>query len=548
MRGKKRNNTKPQRKPKCDKREQSVRDEFDGSSKSQTNDVAWYSTTPELLKDAASVPFSYPAGVQLTLGVNTQLGTINGEAQPYATPGILAMSIVPAIGDDGSLASPVNVAATAMYSFVRHANSGSANYNAPDLMIYAMSMAQIYSYLNFLIRVYGTVNLYSHQNRYIPRALCNAQGVDFDSIYQNLANFRYGVNALIHKAASLACPADMTYFKRIAFLFSGVYSEGDTPKDQLYIMYPLGFMKYQEVASTQGGSLTFAKLNDHVDTSYLSYSQLLTYGNSLLNPILQSEDMNIMSGDILKAYGSNGILKLGTLSEDYIVIPTTDLTVLEQIQNANYLGGRLPFEYSVTQNMTNNALECTIGCNIPAGYESNAVAHEMIVSRRPLTTILVNPEAGDVMERTRLMHTFDAFTEGSTNMCRAYCTSEIAVDVNYWSTVTYNGVTTLPKFGEPTPVNYMQEVIMLNSTQISDYTMTTIQAMYNTIWSHCVMENFKFHPIVAYFILKPAMTDLALMSAAIDLDNYTMIDSDTLSRINEAAALALFNVPSIAKF
>lgn len=509
---------------------------------SPTNDVVWYATTPELLRDAANVPFSYPTGVGITIGREDSYDGADIHGWKGTIPGIMAVHVLPCPGTEGGLADPINVAATAMYSFVRHANSGSSNYNAPDLMIYALAMGQIYSYLNFLIRVYGSINLYSHESRYIPRTLVEAQGVDYDDLYQHIADFRYGVNALINKAASLACPADMTYFKRLAFLFAGIYSEGDTPKDQLYLYVPEGFMVYSETGST-GGKLTVVDFDSYQDGGKLTVAKMLAYGNMLLNPILGSEDMNIMSGDILKAYQGN-ILKLQTLPEVYNIIPVTDLTVLEQMQNATYLGDRMPVVAQVVQDPSNGVLTCDVHHTINSGYDIWAQLHENIVSRRPLTTILVNPEAGDVMERTRLMHTYDYVVEGSTPLGRVYASSEVATTVTYYTMAAGSG-----KYSSRR-VNMEQNY--LSSDSFSLVNATSYEQLVQQVSAHCTMENFKFHPLVAYYSAIPATdggnTQYYLASIALDFDNYTLLDSSTVERINEAAALALFHVPSIGKF
>lgn len=301
---------------------------------SATNDPAWYAQTPELMRLSASIPFSNAAGVPFSLNT-TATGTDTYQNSNLVIPGLLTLEVIPCPHVTPYANDPLNVAANAMLSFVVHANSRNLSYNAPDLMIYNIAMGNVYAYINFMMRVYGTAQIFSTFNRNLPRMLTVAQGVNYDDLMAHLADFRYGINLLINKAASFSAPADMPYFKRLAFMFSGIYSEGETIKDQLYMYTPAGFMQYSETASTTGGSLTFSRwdtLTQH------TVDQMLSFGNNLLNAIITSEDMNVMSGDILKAYGQEGLLKLATMPEVYTVLPTTDLAVLEQMQNANYLG------------------------------------------------------------------------------------------------------------------------------------------------------------------------------------------------------------------
>lgn len=308
----------------------------DEVEESPTNDPKWYETTPQLLRDAASIPFSNATGTSFNL--NFYGDGIAPVTEQYV-PGIMTLSIIPTIGGDQNFNSPLNIATNALYGQVRKANSGAANYDAPNLFMYCMSIAQIYAYINHLMRIYGTAQLYVHYNRYVPEALLNAMNVDFSSVQENMADFRYGINVLIHKASSFACPASITYFNRLAFLFAGIYSEGESIKDQLYMYVPYGFMQLTEQDSTPGWNLQFKAFPaPQSGKSYLTVSQLLNYGTELITPLLQSEDFNIISGDILKAFGSN-ILGLQSLPETYTVLPVTDLAVLEQMQNADIVGG-----------------------------------------------------------------------------------------------------------------------------------------------------------------------------------------------------------------
>lgn len=240
---------------------------------SPTNDPTWYAQTPELLQLAANIPFSQATGTKFNLNFyNDETGNKQIFSEDWTIPGIMTLSLIPVPSSATSANSPLNIAATSIYSFVRHANSGTPQYDAPDLMIYNISMAQIYCYINFLQRIYGCMNVYANMNRYLPRALVEAQGVDYDSILQNLPNFKFGIDSLIHKASSLACPASMTYFQRVAFLFSGIYAEGESIKDQLYMYIPQGFMQYSATAVETGGSLTYVPFRTSSSVRY-TYSQ-----------------------------------------------------------------------------------------------------------------------------------------------------------------------------------------------------------------------------------------------------------------------------------
>lgn len=489
---------------------------------SPTNDPEWYAQTPELMRLAANIPFSQAAGTSFNLGPYTNVPNVEYDDANLSVPGIMTLSLIPMPSLADNANAPLNIAATSLFSYVRHANSGTPQYNSPDLMLYCIAMSQIYSYINFLQRVYGSMNLYANMNRYLPRAVVTAQGVNYDSILQNLPNFKYGIDALIHKAASLACPAAMTYFKRQAFLFSGIYAEGESIKDQLYMYVPQGFMAYNPTLNEQGGGLEYKPFlyDNGLPSNLWSYQDLLKYGNALLDPIITDEDMNIMSGDILKAFGSQGILTLQTLPDVYIVQPVTDLTVLEQFQNANWVGSS-PTTMQITQSQKGLAGSLRSS----AIFKDESTLSATINGDKPLTTILTMPEAADVIERTRLMIT--GHDDGSNIFIEM--ATEIPVYMNIW---------------------YMNEQMTLSNKTVMMskwYGVGTDEnAFIDALFVHCLLENFKFHPAVYYYRSSGVTSNIECYGIALDFDNYAIINYNDLRRMNEAALLSLFNVRAIA--
>lgn len=479
---------------------------------SGTNDPSWYAQTPELMRLAASIPFSNAAGVSFSLDMQAKGAGTYSDTR-ITIPGLICQEVIPCPHVEQYANDPINVAANAMLSFVVHANSRNLSYNAPDLMIYNIAMGNIYAYINFMMRVYGSSQLFSTFNRNLPRTICIAQGVDYDDLMAHLADFRYGVNLLINKAASFSAPADMPYFRRLAFMFSGIYSEGESIKDQLYMYVPAGFMQYDEVASTTGGSLKFSVWNPQVKHTV---KEMLDYGNALLNAIITSEDMNVISGDILKAYTAEGLLKLATMPEAYTILPTTDLAVLEQMQNATWIG--TPYasmNISITQKQSaKQGPVLTGGVELTVGAEMLQAATNSFI----LNTILTDPKPEDIMERTRMMCGVQD-TEGSAS---TFYATELVRSVQIWTNVDGSP--------EVTRLAYC-EIIGSSPTQ---------PGVIEFINNHCLMETFKFHPRVNYFQQTGTGT-YKFLNFAMDTDNYTVFNYDVLERMNSAAIMSLFN-------
>lgn len=310
------------------------------AQKSKPNDWRWYAQNEQLLKDSSSFPYSWPLGNKLNLGVNAP------EVNKGSLPGVMALWVTPTFGWSDNPNSPVNIAARNIYSYVRHANSGHANYDAPDLMLYLCAMDSIYSYLAYLKRIYGVISTYSYTNRYYPKAVTTAMMVDYDDIQRNLADFRGFINSFAVKVGSMCIPASMSYMAKHMWMFSGLYYDSDQAKAQTYLFVPGCLYRYaldgDGAGMLEGFNLSLEYLtnssSDVTNPGVINFKNLRKIADDMLNPILQSEDMNIMSGDILKAFGPAGIYKVDGISETYTVLPSYEPEVLDQIQNASMMG------------------------------------------------------------------------------------------------------------------------------------------------------------------------------------------------------------------
>lgn len=332
---------------------------------SKPNDPAWYSLNEQLLRDTASFPYSWPLGNRLNLGNHTP------KLNRGSVPGVMSMYWIPTVGNSTDSTSAINVASINVYTKVRHDNSGHANYDHTDYMMYLLAMDSVYAFHSWMRRVYGTALTYSNTNRYYPRGILSAMGVEFGNIQANLADFRAYINEYAVKASALAVPAKMSYMTKHYWMSEGLYYDSDQDKPQTYLFNPLGFYKFGYDASS-AGKLDFVPLygtrdlNGHrVPASpvksfnevgdapaALNFSDIRAYGDALLKPIISDEDFGIMSGDTLKSFGIGGCYTLPFTQETYTVLPSYVPEVLDQIQNATFIGLPDIDTCSITQNLS----------------------------------------------------------------------------------------------------------------------------------------------------------------------------------------------------
>lgn len=491
--------------------------------KSRSNDVSWYSASTQLLADAASIPFSWATGSPIDMN-------IPGIEAPTTIPGIMTMDLWPSYGVMQDATSPINMAATKMYSFIRHANSGSKNYDAPDLMLYIMSMSELYSAINWAMRAYGVCSLYATKNRYFPKALLQAMGISYEGLIDNLASFRYGINLIISKAASLVVPGDMPIFRRRAFAFQNLYIESSNVKDQVYFFNPKAFFKFN--FDVDGGFLEPEILPE----SQLSWKDILNILNNMLDRLLLNEDINIMSGDILKAYGDN-VIKVSYMPETYSVVPVYDVTVLEQFKNATV------FDYQnlILDNIRQDAIKRNLVCNNywhPVSDRSSGVTEanqrtfEQPVYKgyRVLSTNGTGTPA-EVMENTRLMVALNKTgieEEPGTQKMKFKLISgtDIACGLQIW-TYDFTG---------------QGQAILSHTNYMYAYAPDSAVSKMNGIHSLCDIKQFYYAPAAHIVFLEESYQYRML---CYDWNNFAIIDNNLLYKLHETALMSLFNVSSV---
>lgn len=530
--------------------EHAIKKDFRGSVPGgrNNNDASWYALSPQLLSDAGQLSFNNPLG--------TGLSGIISRTDPYYVPGVMCLKYHPGIGHSKDNSSAVNIAARRLYTYVRHANSGSANYDSPDLMLYVLAVSNAYAMYAYLVRAYGVANVYAQKNRYLPDALLKAMHFNPDEVRANLADFRYGINVLAAKLNQLAIPADMTFVKRQTWLNSNIFSDSTTVKSQLYLYAPRGYFIYNEKTSTAGGFLQYTQLpvysfaQDEWDLSSGQWTtkQWLANLSAQIDPLIQSEDIGIMAGDILKAYGAGNLLSVPQVGENYLVAPTpANAEVLMQIQNT-VLVRRSTFNATGgTQTLSTEA-----NLNITQDPDTGAIIYRPTSSgpsvsldlHKPITIRSESPTPADIMVATRNMvgGLDETNTTPNTYEFDCYGTEIIAHAVMWINGTRLNQDNNTRVFGAwPYMVTgtYVAVTTKAAPTTIPLVTATSIASQL------CRISKFDWHMPV-YISHLPEDGTENVMELAVDFDNTTVIEKTTLNKLHETALLSMFNVPSLA--
>lgn len=501
--GKRRNYSKT---PKPEAKEKEVKKDIH-------NDPSWYMSDTQLINDVASISFNTALGNPVTLrGASNNL-TVN-------LPGIMAIYTTPTIGISKDANSPVNIAMRRLYTYVRHQNSGHANYDPADLMLYILAMDSIYTYWAYMVRAYGVAQVFSRTNKYVGDALLSAMGVNPSDIRQNLANFRAYINVFAGKAMQWCVPKVMTYFLRHNWMYSNIYRDEDDSKSQMYMYVPAGLYQYHPTLSAGAGGLQMMPLTVTMSSTNLvpmtvpnSFAGLVTYGNELLRALAGQEDIGIISGDILKAYGAENLWRIDTIPEDYAVVPVFSEEVLAQIHNTDFASRAIVTSDGTAVDLSglNVFQDVAIGSGElifdPIFNATTHLQYDTIVDfwKEGAT-------ADDIMVATRNKLAAVPFTGESKALIRASklssCGSEIALFAAIWT--------------------------------LSGNILTNNQAYYTDTWtpSHNDVTKFNEAPI------RPTFTSSGVYSAYFgELSNYGVFSRANIDQIHEVALMSMFGVP-----
>lgn len=479
----------------------------DRNSIRPTNDPSWYNKYPQLTTDVGSLWFSNPLGVQVpriqddaTLSIDTRLGSI---------PGYMIIKTIAGPGTSLDGNSPLNSTSRAIYSYVRHANSGHANYDAPDITMYLLTIDAYFTMWAKMVRAYGIARLFTPSSRYQADSMLKALGFDPVDFLRNLSQVRTAINNFATKISRYATPGTMDYFKRHTEIYSRLYSDSlASAKSQTYILDPAGYYVYGE-ASSEGGKLTYTEYPNTLMTLTSIESAFATF-----DTVIQSEDMNIISGDILKAFGIDGIFTVPFIQEEYVTPIVFDPLMLSQIENATIVGSTFNAD----------------SLNISQDPSTSQVIYLPTIMGKanhyPIPTLnmhVPSPTVDDIMEATRFMVQFgdyDSLLEGTT--IRA-CGADIVISARVFMFDT-GGV--YKNFG-------VSGVLDINSTISGE----------QILWE---MTNVSLITAFAYAPRITVWYGDRMMGDYFDYDNYTTLSTVTLWNLHNTALLSLFAVPHIA--
>lgn len=309
------------------------------TSAKTNNDPSWYTHIWPVVKDVASLPFNSVNGnLYNAISWNKTDGTNGLTASPgpmlNVMPGLMTIDVTPVLGSNDGPNSAVNIAAQQIYTIVRAANSGARNYDKTDMMRVILAMDSAYMLFEHLVRAYKLFKSYDYLNRYLPNGILYALGFG-QGLGSELADFREAINTFAYKLASVNVPDQFDFIHRHSWMFTNIYKDSEASQSQMYAYKLNGIYIWTEGQNDQPSFLKYTPLNDLFGSPQVSSVDAIRSAiDKVMNPILGSEDVGIISGDLAKAIGANGMIKIQPIDENMMLYPVFDKEVLLQIMNS----------------------------------------------------------------------------------------------------------------------------------------------------------------------------------------------------------------------
>lgn len=488
----------------------------------RSNDIRWYSRNPELLKGSSDMTFYNVTGAQLPFIAPTPSGSTYIPSN--SVPAVLSLNWYPYIGGVDNTA--INQAASAIYSFVVHANSRNTSYSQTDQMMYILAGGSVFSMIALGIRAYGLMQYYSGDNEYLPRMLLKASGFDPEDLRSNYSHMWFDLNNLIAQSKQIWIPNEMPVLERWFWLNSHVYMDSSTVKGQYYMFVPTSYFSLSETGSAQGTSLNYTDWWNDDSMAAHSWSAYINVVQKMIDDLMRAEDRGLIFGDILKAYGADKLYAVNEIALDYQTVPVYDTEVLTQIENAVSFRAK---PTAVTQDANTNVILTTWpflnGTNQPVVPETPILNFHQ---KEP-------PTAEQVMIATRFaLASTKSYTNPSSETDVTYVPYAAGTEIVYDFQVWYYG--------------YKNDGTRVNIGQIirSCHTYSNTYGWMDADVAQCLCC-CDWHPFIyvrpTLIVKDNPLLGYKFDSFLGDIDNYTVLDKEALRRMHNTAVYSEFGVP-----
>lgn len=515
------------------------------------NDPSWYTHIYPLVQDVANFNYNIPVGTPFNPLTGKECfvsnaGTVSAipnRSEGKIVPGIMTFEVAPSIGYSNDPTSAPNIAAQQLYSLVRKANSGAVNYDKTDLMMMIVAMDSAYMLYEELLRAYRLIGRYEVDSRYMPDALLYALKFAPD-LQKDLANFRGLLDTFAYKFSAINVPDQFDFIRRHSWLFTNVYTDSESSKAQLYAYVPDGYYVWTEGTSDRPTYLRYVSRGELFGQSdYVkSLDNMYKAMNTIMEPLLGSQDIGVMSGDVAKAFGEAGMIAVKPAEQYETLTPVYSMEVIQQMMNSTIISSSLAAA-DITVNYDSTTSGPFLVYTPKFDKSKDNIGHG-------LHKHLINlKQAGGVdinMVATRNVCNID-WSSHDSMAAIVSCGTEIVTSATiHYMQSKGNHLSSTRPISDTFYQNMMLPIYNIGA--VHNMPENDLETLKNNINQLANMSAFDNCPTVYLFateVWNQASANLAKYLGTVqDIDNYTWLDEQTIKQLNDAALLSLFYVQS----
>lgn len=502
------------------------KDEFTKDREVGTNDPKWYLREKRLIDDAIKIGFANQLGSNVYLnnasGVILASSGLEDPFDDYIVPGLMVLKMINTIGvADNSMDGP-NLAYKMTFQKIREDLSTYAPYAIADVGMTIEGIDDVYSMYSHILRLFGLVNDYSAVNFYYPKGFISTiYGFSDDEIskfIENINDYRSRFNNLIYSASRLYLPVDFSVVNRHSWLYSNIYTDGDSVKAQSYA-YSLHAYHVWDDTSDPNGTRLVTKLTP------TTMDGLLDAFEEMILAMWNSDSFQKIQADMKRAYKDASIWKLAYCDEGYAILPIKDEMVLNQIHNTNWFDSYDLESFDIQQSVNHNMIICTPGkTNIDVTVTSQVAPYVPLLCDKLINYYVESPSIELLADSTRNLLNLKAQSTEVENIFNFRMESS-GVDVCVGIEICTMGA------NYPIP----QVIYFSSNTQFSEEVLNFLSYIACFDWAPIIYLG-SIDPDTEVFNLKPMA----------DLCNYTRLDYDNLNLINRNIIMSMYSITAMS--
>lgn len=237
--------------------------------------------------------------------------------------------------DENNAASDgVNMAAYRLWLAMTYKNKRPVDYGPQDITTLLCGIGSIYALASDITRTFGLLRVFNYRNKIYPASLIKYANTDLTDA--QIADLRADFNYAVMQFNNFPVPANLEYLNKCSKIFSGVYlDESGSNMAQSYLFTPASLWKFDDAYNEQGSGLRTVPI-----TAGMTLKQKIDLFKELATAITGSTSLGVIQGDLLRAAEDQGwgVMALGQVPTDYVVLPNTDDELALWLDNATIAG------------------------------------------------------------------------------------------------------------------------------------------------------------------------------------------------------------------